>query len=108
MKLLTVDIIIMTNKTPIEDLRKSALKNYDRAASSAMHWDSSIPRAINFYFHCLKFIESKDVDEGVMEMIISHKNSFNEFCKKEKNVDYMDGMDYYHDLLKKFLKYKMK
>lgn len=37
-------------KTPIEDLRKSALDHYDQASSAIHHWSSSVPQAINFYF----------------------------------------------------------
>lgn len=37
-------------ETPLDDLRKSALSHYNEAASSIHHYNSEIPKAINFYF----------------------------------------------------------
>ena len=37
-------------KTPIEDLRKSALEHYEEASNAIHSWRSEIPRAINFYY----------------------------------------------------------
>jgi glucokinase len=37
-------------KTPIEDLRKSALEHYEEASNSIHSWYSDIPKAINFYY----------------------------------------------------------
>jgi len=39
-----------TNKTPLEDLRNSDLKLYEKGASSIHHYSSEIPKAINFYY----------------------------------------------------------
>jgi hypothetical protein len=39
-----------TYQTPLEDLRRDALRHYDDAASKVHHWSSSIPQAINFYY----------------------------------------------------------
>ena len=36
--------------TPLEDLRKSDLEHYDRAATKECCWHNTIPRAINFYY----------------------------------------------------------
>ena len=39
------------NKTPIEDLRRSALDHYDKITYSATSsYFSEVPRAINFYY----------------------------------------------------------
>jgi hypothetical protein len=37
-------------QTPLEDLRRDALRHYDKAASKVNHWSSSIPQSINFYY----------------------------------------------------------
>jgi hypothetical protein len=37
-------------QTPTEDLRKDALKHYDKVSTPAHEWLSTIPNAINFYF----------------------------------------------------------
>ncbi len=37
-------------QTPIEDLKRSALKHYDEAATIAHHWNNQIPRAIEFFY----------------------------------------------------------
>lgn len=38
------------SQTPLEDLRKEALKHYDEASTSIHHFNSSVPQAINYYF----------------------------------------------------------
>jgi len=37
-------------QTPLEDLRKDALKHYDEASTKIHCWQSGIPNAINFYW----------------------------------------------------------
>jgi hypothetical protein len=37
-------------QTPVEDLRKVALKHYDSASTKVQLWNNAIPRAINFYY----------------------------------------------------------
>jgi hypothetical protein len=37
-------------QTPLEDLRKDALKHYDEASTKIHCWQSGIPIAINFYW----------------------------------------------------------
>lgn len=37
-------------KSSLEDLKKTALLNYNKASESVNHWDSNIPKAIEFYF----------------------------------------------------------
>ena len=37
-------------ETPLEDLRRSALRHYDEISTVAHVWLSVIPKAINFYF----------------------------------------------------------
>lgn len=46
-------------QTPIEDLRKDALKHYDELSLKACSFNSSIPQAINFYFDFLKKEEER-------------------------------------------------
>lgn len=36
-------------KTPLEDLRKSALKHYEEVSSAACHWNSFVVSAIKAY-----------------------------------------------------------
>jgi hypothetical protein len=38
-------------KTPLEDLRQSDLKHYDKLSTEYNHWSSSVPKAINFYYN---------------------------------------------------------
>jgi len=46
-------------KTPLSDLRKSALQNYeDNTKHMDAVWNSSIPQAINFYFDHLEAQEA--------------------------------------------------
>ena len=40
-----------TNQTPLEDLRQSDLKHYDKLSTECYHWSSSLPKAINFYYN---------------------------------------------------------
>ena len=36
-------------KTPIEDLVDNALKDYEEASKKVHHWNSIIPKSLNFY-----------------------------------------------------------
>ena len=37
-------------QTPLEELRQSDLKHYDKLSTECHHWSSGVPRAINFYY----------------------------------------------------------
>lgn len=37
-------------QTPLEELRQSDLKHYDKLSTECQHWSISVPRAINFYY----------------------------------------------------------
>lgn len=53
------------DKTPLEDLRQSALKHYDEVSSASHFWKSDIPEAINFYYDHLERQENKkDITYG--------------------------------------------
>ena len=38
------------SQTPLEDLKQDALSHYDELSIKATSWNSSVPRALQFYF----------------------------------------------------------
>ena len=38
------------NKTPLQDLKNSALNHYEEASTSIHHWNNQIPQAIEFWY----------------------------------------------------------
>jgi hypothetical protein len=49
-----------SKQTPIDDLRNSALSDYEESSSSIHHFNSVIPKAINFYFDHLSAKENRE------------------------------------------------
>ena len=75
---------IRTNKTPLEDLRKSALIHYEEASNAISHWSSSIPNAINFYFDSL--IKNERQTRG-QRVIVAGSRGFGDYKQLRQFCD---------------------
>lgn len=51
-------------QTPLEDLKQSALNDYEKASSAIHHHNSDIPKAIRFYYNTLIANESQTKRTG--------------------------------------------
>ena len=101
------DIEEKAYKTPNEDLRKEALKHYDKASSSIHHYSSVIPQSINFYFDNKQTIDklTKEVeyqDKHIEDLNQLSTDRGNEVHKlKEQLKEYEENSIAIHDIRNK-------
>lgn len=56
------------NQTPFSGLKESALDHYQKASMKIGHFDSSIPKAIRFYFD---YLEQKEYEKQTLTFKIN-------------------------------------